>query len=390
MKHMFTPLAERSSLWLLFLLSVASTANVHATSSSSWSLAGFTPQILQWSQTAVKLARQVYHSPTGDAYSFFRFYHATRTPEQALIARSVYNVCFVAFRGTESSSTWDVLQNAVPGNRRVCSPVNNDTATNATLRKTCCSARLGYVKAYYSAPFREELEADLRTCTDYCIDNITTRQMPCPVVLTGHSQGGAIAAGASIALSPYQPYGITFGEPSSVDMPCSIVNTSRWFRYINTVTSDNSSKKNRPLVYDPVPFTPSMGGSQLFGHAIVLSDTGISYLSVDDAEEYYYVEASLRDASPAHPMYQRPNSTNPGYVQRLAYLWNRHKASSLWQFHDLMTGSLCHTDAECASQQCVYNSTTFPDSYRRRCKGITCTSDADCDTNECKDGVCVL
>jgi hypothetical protein len=339
-------------------------------------VAGVTPKIIQWSQTAAKLTLAVYDlPPVGDAYPFFQWYN--HEPDQTLVARSAYNVCFVAFRGTEPSIA-DIFQNIIPGTVNVCSQGQDDTTED-----TCCQVRRGYYDAYNTS-YVHQIEADLQTCTEYCMGK---DHQPCPVVLKGHSKGGSVAAIASAILEKYHPYGITFGEIPAVTMPCPLVNASRWFRYINTLpfSLDGPSR----LVYDPIPFTIDWGSGDLFGHTIVLSDNGISYIGFD-SEDYFYKDSFFLNAYPAHLVEQDPGSTDPGYVERIQNLRMNGTTHVPMHLHDLMTGSLCTTDAECASQQCVYNSTTFSDSQRLRCKGTSCLTNDDCDTNQCEQGTCVL
>ena len=71
------------------------------------------------------------------------------------------------------------------------------------------------------------------------------------VVITGHSQGGAIAAVAAVALADLDPYIITFGQPYTLDAPCEKISSERFYRYVN------SEYHARGIEYDPIPFVPA-------------------------------------------------------------------------------------------------------------------------------------
>jgi predicted lipase len=105
------------------------------------------------------------------------------------------------------------------------------------------------------------MEAALRDCAASC-----KLRDEC-VVMTGHSQGGAIAAVAALYMPDLNPYVITFGQPPTIDAPCDLITSSRWYRYVNTKAAEVLSIG---IVYDPVPFAPNMG--MLLEYAIVLED----------------------------------------------------------------------------------------------------------------------
>ena len=58
----------------------------------------------------------------------------------------------------------------------------------------------------YDTPYRSDMEKSLRDCAKDCVNKDEC------VVLTGHSQGGAIAAVAAVHLADLNPYVITFGH----------------------------------------------------------------------------------------------------------------------------------------------------------------------------------
>jgi pimeloyl-ACP methyl ester carboxylesterase len=74
------------------------------------------------------------------------------------------------------------------------------------------------------------------------------------VVITGHSQGGAIALVAALYLADLNPYVITFGQPPTVEAPCNLVTSDRVYRWVNTKNAGASG-----IAYDPVPMAPGLG-----------------------------------------------------------------------------------------------------------------------------------
>jgi len=89
------------------------------------------------------------------------------------------------FRGsTPTAADW--WQNINLGTQGICHGDDDDD---------CCSVRQGYHDAYLQPNYREEMEEAIHNCA--C--------PTCDVVLTGHSQGGAIAAVAAVVLADLDP-----------------------------------------------------------------------------------------------------------------------------------------------------------------------------------------
>eukprot|EP00957_Ditylum_brightwellii_P143772 10954734-Ditylum_brightwellii.AAC.1 len=135
----------------------------------------------------------------------------------AIVTR-VDGYCYAAFRGLEIANLADWAQQLDPHTDKVC----NDN-------EDCCYARQGIVRAY-EASFKDQLEADLEACVASCKhpeDDCT--------IMTGHSQGGAIANIAAFTNVKLNPYVITFGQPASVYEPCPDIISERYYRYIRLV-----------------------------------------------------------------------------------------------------------------------------------------------------------
>lgn len=201
-------------------------------------------EIMELAKTGAILSKLAYdEDPKGEEYGRFGFYDAE--PDQALVAqRDGY--CFGAFRGT--TLTWiDWQQNFDPHSHDICDNTG------------CCKTRKGFYDAYMT-DYRQDFEDAIRACAKEC-DNADE----C-VVLTGHSQGGAIAAVAALFLADLNPYVFTFGQPTTIDAPCDKVTSARWFRFVNTKESDLVG-----ISYDPVPFVSGLGADS-FGHMILLSN----------------------------------------------------------------------------------------------------------------------
>jgi hypothetical protein len=323
-------------------------------------------KIMQLSKTAAELSILAYaKDPPNDIafkggnYEAFGFFD--EEPDQALMVKTKDGYCFGAFRGTVM--TWlDWKQNLHMGKKDVCA------------NKICCSTRAGFYNAYitnYTRYFEESLRACAKTCTrgpDDC------------VVLTGHSQGGAIAAVAALFLADLNPYVITFGQPNTIDAPCELTSSERWYRYVNTKAS-----KKVGLVYDPVPFVPGLGAAS-FGHMILLSNGGVSYVGLDAQDSFSPLNFGGFES---HSM---QNTTEyPGYLVRIEAIVDKHThnnaSSSTYPVRTsgYVANSLCTEDIECESQTCdSERHFNFP-----RCIGVQCEKDKDCESDRCDSGTCL-
>jgi len=285
----------------------------------------------------------------------------TDEPDQALFVKKTVggnDYCFGVFRGT--TMTWvDWQQNFDPKSQEVCVAVGG--------HEQCCVTRNGFFDAY-STSYASKLEERLRECAKTC-----TNKDEC-VVLTGHSQGGAVAAVAGLLFADLNPYVVTFGQPTTIDKPCPLVTSQRWFRFVNTKSSEKVG-----ITYDPVPFSPGLGADS-FGHMIILGDdtSGVAYIGLD-AQDFFSPLNVL--GFEAHSMIS--TTAYPGYLDRLEALM----ANGTYPIRNngYVAGSLCSEDKECESTHCGAE-THF--SFKR-CIGINCKTDDDCVTDRCDSGMCL-
>eukprot|EP00545_Synedropsis_sp_CCMP1620_P002744 CAMPEP_0119008414 /NCGR_PEP_ID=MMETSP1176-20130426/3675_1 /TAXON_ID=265551 /ORGANISM="Synedropsis recta cf, Strain CCMP1620" /LENGTH=483 /DNA_ID=CAMNT_0006960739 /DNA_START=67 /DNA_END=1518 /DNA_ORIENTATION=- len=319
-------------------------------------------EIMDLVVTAAKLSSLAYEegapedTVTAD-YSTFGYYDAE--PDQALTAKTKDGYCFVAFRGT--SLTWDDWkQNLEIGKEDICVEVGGE-------KEQCCTSRKGFYGAY-NTDYRDEVEQDIRECAATC-DNMDE----C-VVITGHSQGGAIAAVAGLYLADLNPYIITFGQPATIDAPCPLITSERYYRFINTKETENLG-----IAYDPIPMAPGLGADQ-FGQMIVLGpdSTGVAYLGLDAQDFLHPYTVGVE----AHFMV---NGSTPysGYEDRL----NALMANGEFPIRNngYVAGSLCSEHKECESNQCDAETHMS----WNRCIGTDCQADDECDTDRCDSGTCI-
>jgi pimeloyl-ACP methyl ester carboxylesterase len=323
------------------------------------SLQVLSPKWVEWTKTAVDLSNQAYDIvPSGIGYAKFELYGSG--PDQSIVARTEDGYCFGVFRGTAILDVTDWWQNFELGTQNVCPTTDN--------ANDCCTARIGYYQGYYNG-CQADFEGALRECAALCTDPDEC------VILTGHSQGGAIANVAAVALADLKPYVITFGQPPAIEGPCSAIISDRWIRYVNTMTSGDSAL---PLIYDPIPFAPNLG-ADFFGYYIVVTDDGVVFVGNDPGK----LSASASALGlPSHFITEYPGFPTPGYVQRIHAAFDDNTAIDP---NGLLSASLCSENSQCQSNVCS-SDTSAGNSY---CQDKGCSIDSDCDTGRCDSGVCL-
>jgi pimeloyl-ACP methyl ester carboxylesterase len=199
----------------------------------------------------------------------------------------------------------DWLQNFLLGTEQVCKEGNPNGGVAAREEQVCCHTRTGFYQAY-NAAYKNDMEASLRKCANDC-----SNPDEC-VVLVGYSQGAAIAAVAALYLSDLNPFVITFGQPATIDQPCPLITSERYYRYVNS--KDSVEGRLSGISYDPVPFLPGLG-TDSFGHMIILSSdhTGVAYMGLDTQERL----GPLDITADAHAMENLDDSPPSGYLDRI-------------------------------------------------------------------------
>ncbi|KAL3903122.1 MAG: hypothetical protein SGILL_010566, partial [Bacillariaceae sp.] len=316
--------------------------------------------IMNLTVEAAKLSMLAYEEAEPDdtvtkIYDAFGYYDSE--PDQALTVTTSDGHCFVAFRGT-SLTFEDWGQNLQIGMEDICIDIAGSTE--------CCTTRVGFYSAYDTI-YRKDVEDQVRACASKCKDKDDC------VVITGHSQGGAIAAVAAVFLADLNPYVITFGQPPTIDAPCDILTSDRVFRFVNT------KETNVGIAYDPVPMAPGLGADH-FGNMIVLGDdpTGVAFIGLD-AQEFL---RPFLNGIEAH--FMQGNGTIPGYADRIAAL-TAPNATYPIRNNGFVSGSLCSVNKECESQECGKELLTS----WKRCVGVECEVDEDCETDRCDSGICL-
>lgn len=233
-----------------------------------------------------------YQHPDYEEINFF-----TQEPDQAIVAKKDGR-CFIAFRGTSATaSDWE--QNLDLREDRLYK--NNDNTTGEF-----CEVRRGYSDFLRSDEFGLAAK-DLQSCIPSCSD-----PNDC-VVITGHSQGGASAAVASILAYDLMPTIFTFGMPPAAKEACTLIPGERLYRFVN---HRKETDEDDDLGFDPVPFSPTLfSHSKHYGYYLLVGPdkTAAKYLGLD---QNYTFEPSINDRVneiAAHNM----NGTNHSYLSRI-------------------------------------------------------------------------
>mmetsp|Transcript_22878 Transcript_22878/g.49498 ORF Transcript_22878/g.49498 Transcript_22878/m.49498 type:complete len:380 (+) Transcript_22878:401-1540(+) len=225
-------------------------------------------------------------------YEEITFYQ--EEPDQAVVAKKEGR-CYLAFRGTTGNAA-DWLQNFRLGSSNVCKDNGPETDSE------CCETRSGYTEFLVRAP-AVQASADLVTCLDsVCTDE---NKDDC-LVITGHSQGGALATVASVALYSRLPTVITFGQPPAMDKDCDFIPSERFYRYVNSMKEIG---ENDDIGFDLISFSPSTWSNSVhYGYYILVGEdpTAVKYLGFDEAYEFTPAQADWQ--KDAHSMNGKPYS----------------------------------------------------------------------------------
>lgn len=218
-------------------------------------------------------------------------------------------MCFVAFRGVYTDGLADSLQSApslFP--REVCGQAG------------CCNVHRRTAKAYYNS-FVDELEAAVEECHNRCDDG-------CDVVLTGFSQGGAIATIAAIALSQYNPILLTYAQHPVTSGRCDVLDNMETYLRFTGSCEVLGKPAYDSITYYGIPFLSRHSGTMIMlghgGAATVAKNSGRTFLPI----------------RPQCHLMEDPYSLAIDTLM---------EAGPLDGFTD---GSMCTQDIECQSQNC--------------------------------------
>lgn len=260
-------------------------------------------------------------------------------PDQAVVVKQD-GYCIAAFRGTDFSDIADILQNVKLRKRLFCT---NDRGGSFL---GCCRSRLGYWEAYYKTNYIQDFEDKVRSCVQRTCPDAGTSDTPSCLVLTGHSAGGSAAAVAMAYWSAYLPLLITTGMAPTLDWPCSLVNASHAYRWVNTMVFEEDDSDTTNLYYDIVPFLPQQPRTNHFGHYLLVSDdtSGVAYLGLNANDVFFPRQFAV------HAM-RTVNQT--GYHDRFdALLQHVQDTASPLRWTGFVDGSYCSKDEECQSRYC--------------------------------------
>lgn len=288
-------------------------------------------------------------------YDEIKFY--VEEPDQAIVAKKGGR-CYLSFRGTNSNID-DWLQNLGLGDAQIYKD-NNDTGLEADR----CEARGGFADFLRSGPVARG-RADLQVCVDTCEDPDDC------LVITGHSQGGAISTLAAITVYSLNPIVVTFGQPPSIDADCPYVRNERFYRYVNWMQDPG---QDDDIGFDLVVYAPNwISRSVHYGFNILVGEdpSSVYYGGYSDDIEFYPSRIDYKAA--AHTMSEADYS----YQSRVYAL--------IENLPDIRTdgavgGTICKPAYPelCVQKSCVENLCVVEGGVTDTCIKGSCESDSDC------------
>jgi len=299
-------------------------------------------------------------------YEQINFY--TQEPDQAIVAKTGGR-CYIAFRGT-SASLADWEQNI--DTRSDDAYKNNDNTTGEF-----CEVRRGY-SDFLRTDLVGQAYLDLISCIPSCT------QDDC-VVITGHSQGGASAAVASILLYDLMPTVVTFGMPAAAKAGCTLIPSERLFRFVNHRKEEN---EDDDLGFDPVPFLTALGTQSVhYGHYLLVGPdkTAAKYLGFDTNYTFIPAINDRQNEIEAHTM----AGANYSYTSRITALLNTGNTAGFpVSMRGFAPGTVCETGYRqlCATGSCQNN--LCSEKVSDLCIPDTCRKDDDCESGTCIYGAC--
>lgn len=223
-------------------------------------LATLPSRTLLLSHQAAEFSHLVYinnldHTQVDEMFGFFPSISDGKwRKDQAFVAK-MDNVCYGAFQG---SIPLDKLLDISSAEQMELFRDWGDNANAWNGQKCGCSVRRGFLDMYNNPKYMVDFRKSVKKCVHSCSGS------NCELVLTGHSQGGALAVIAAIDFHIHNPYVFTFGAPPSIHRPCKYINEDRVYQYKNTVSY------NDRLHYDAVSVLPFAAAD--IGRHFILGD----------------------------------------------------------------------------------------------------------------------
>lgn len=299
-----------------------------------------------------------YFHPEYESISFY-----TEEPDQAIVAQKD-GYCFIAFRGTTvSGADWD--QNIDIRNEEAYK--NNDTSTGEF-----CTVRRGYADFLRTSEV-DRANQELLACIPTCAD-----PNDC-VIITGHSQGGASAAIASIYTYDLMPTVITFGMPPAAKAGCELIPSERLYRFVNHRKEEN---EEGDLGFDPVPFVPTLFSRAVhYGYYLMVGPdpTAAKFLGIDEEGTFSPLINDDNEID-SHSL----QGKNYSYLTRVENLLATGQETGFPVSMDGYTdGTICEIPYRelCASGSCQNNTCSQP--LTDLCIKGSCERDEDCASGVC-------
>jgi hypothetical protein len=288
------------------------------------------------------------------------------------------NKCIVAFQAT-TASILDWKQNI---------PFHESVEFSSATGKPC-RTQVGFHNAYFKADYVDTLEQDVRDCLAGCPEG------DCELILTGSSQGAAVAAVAAVAMDDLLPRLITFGQPATLfdvenGTSCGdIIPQERYIRFVNTAErplntipgQQDASANVTVLQYDPVVMLPArFHATDYLGNLILLGDGKSSHLALYPQDQREEVPPSLFANFDTHLMV--------AYIAKFQAILE-HLGDNPISLDGFLDGAMCNYDSECQPNSRCYNRTctssttpmeTPPNPLEN---GELCYQDEDCKSNVC-------
>ena len=205
------------------------------------------------------------------------------------------------------------------------------------------------------------------------------------LVITGHSQGGAISTVAAITLFSLNPTVVTFGQPPSIDADCPFVNNDRFFRYVNWV---QDAGQTNDVGFDAVVYAPNwFSGSVHYGFNILVGEDPDNVFYAGYGDDVEFSPSRFDNVISAHTM----SGTDFSYVSRIEKLNEnvgniRTDGSVGGTICEAQYAELCQSNS-CNEFQCIPEGGVTETCIKESCeKDSDCAGDLVCIYDACATG----